>query len=122
MRENAFCAVVLIIGLGTARIARISSNKGRKSANVIIGDTEKGTSGYGNHATVLSVCHLPNWWIDTETNIHVCADISLFSSYQISVDDERFEYGCSWCWYDRSKVHFGKDRAAKERAACPLNK
>ena len=56
----------------------------KKSANVVIGDAEKGTSGYGNHATVLSVCHLPNWWIDTGANIHVCADASLFSSYQVT--------------------------------------
>jgi hypothetical protein len=54
----------------------------KKFANVIIGNTEKGTSGY--HTTVLSVCHLPNWWIDTGANIHVCADISLFSSYPVT--------------------------------------
>jgi hypothetical protein len=53
----------------------------KKSANVIIGDTKKRKSGYGNYATVLSVIHLQNWWIDTGANIHVCADISLFSSY-----------------------------------------
>jgi hypothetical protein len=23
------------------------------------------------------------WWMDTRANIHVCADISLFSSYQV---------------------------------------
>jgi hypothetical protein len=33
--------------------------------------------------TVLSICHSPEWWIDTGANIHVCADISLFSSYQV---------------------------------------
>jgi hypothetical protein len=31
---------------------------------------------------VLSVCQSPEWWADTGDNIHVCADISLFSSYQ----------------------------------------
>ena len=56
----------------------------KKSANVVIGDAEKETSGYGNHATVLLVCRLPNWWIDTGANIHGCADISLFSSYQVT--------------------------------------
>jgi hypothetical protein len=25
----------------------------------------------------------PSWWLDTGANIHVCADISLFSSYQL---------------------------------------
>jgi hypothetical protein len=43
-----------------------------------------GTMGYGNFLpTVLSVCSSPEWWIDTGANIHVCADISMFSSYQV---------------------------------------
>jgi hypothetical protein len=43
-----------------------------------------GTLRYGNIlSTVLSVYHSPEWWIDTGANIHVCADISLFSSYQV---------------------------------------
>jgi hypothetical protein len=54
-----------------------------KSANMVIGETG-GTSRYGNILrTVLSVCHSPEWWIDTGTNIYVYADISLFSSYQV---------------------------------------
>ena len=52
----------------------------KKSANMV--EAEGGTSGYGNFLhTVLSVCHTPNWWVDTGANIQVCADISLFSSY-----------------------------------------
>ena len=40
--------------------------------------------GYDNLLpTVLSVCHSPDWWVDTGANIHVCADVSLFSSYQV---------------------------------------
>ena len=38
--------------------------------------------GYGNFSTVLSVFQSPSWWVDTGANIHMCADISLFSSYQ----------------------------------------
>jgi hypothetical protein len=54
----------------------------KKSANMIEADGE--TSGYGNLLhIVLSVFHLPDWWIDTGANIHMCADISLFSSYQV---------------------------------------
>ena len=54
----------------------------KKLANMVIGETA-GISRYGNILpTVLSVCHSPEWWIDTDANIHVCADISLFSSYQ----------------------------------------
>ena len=53
-----------------------------KSANMI--EADGGTSGYDNLLpTILSVCHTPDWWIDTGANIHVCADISLFSSYQV---------------------------------------
>ena len=58
------------------------NRKGKKSANMVISEAG-GTSGYGNSLpTVLSVCYSPEWWIDTGANIHVCADISLFSSYQ----------------------------------------
>jgi len=57
----------------------------KKSANMVISKAEGGTSGYGNFLpTVLSVCHSPEWWMDTRANIHVCADASLFSSYQVS--------------------------------------
>jgi hypothetical protein len=37
--------------------------------------------GYGNFPTVFSVFQSPSWWLDTGANVHVCADISLFSSY-----------------------------------------
>jgi hypothetical protein len=50
---------------------------------MVISKTGEETSVYGNYLpTVLSVCHSPEWWTDNDTNIHVCADISLFSSYQ----------------------------------------
>jgi hypothetical protein len=49
---------------------------------MVIGETA-GTLRYGNIlSTILLVCHSPKWWIDTGANIHVCADISMFSSYQ----------------------------------------
>jgi hypothetical protein len=55
----------------------------KKSANMVISETAE-TSRYGNILhTVLLVYHLPEWWIDTGANIHVRADISLFSSYQV---------------------------------------
>jgi hypothetical protein len=43
-----------------------------------------GTSGYGNSLpTVLSICLSLEWWMDTGANIHICADISMFSSYHV---------------------------------------
>ena len=42
--------------------------------------------GYGNLFTILSVCQSTDWWVDTGANIHVCADVSLFSSYQVTRD------------------------------------
>jgi hypothetical protein len=59
------------------------NRKGMKSANMVISEA-KGTSRCGNSLpTVLLVLCLPEWWVDTGANIHVCADISLFSSYQV---------------------------------------
>jgi hypothetical protein len=53
-----------------------------KSTNII--EVVGGTSEYGNLLpTFLSVCHSTDWWVDIGANIHVCADISLFSSYQV---------------------------------------
>jgi len=79
-REDAFFVVVISIGLKSALIA--SSHK--KSANVVTTKTRDGTSGYGNSLPfVLSVCNSPQWWTDSGANIHVCADVSLFSSYQV---------------------------------------
>ncbi len=54
-----------------------------KSANVTIGNTGDG-SGYDNLPTVFSVNQSTNWWVDTGANVHMCVDISLFSSYQVA--------------------------------------
>ena len=56
----------------------------KKSANVVISKTRGGTSGYGNSLPfVLSVYLSLEWWMDSVANIHVCADVSLFTSYQV---------------------------------------
>jgi hypothetical protein len=50
---------------------------------MVVSETAEGTSWYGNILpTILSICQSLEWWADTGANIHVCADISLFSSYQ----------------------------------------
>jgi hypothetical protein len=59
--------------------------KEKKSTNIVINETGGGSSGYGNLLPyVLSVCNSPEWWMDSGANIHVCADISLFASFQVS--------------------------------------
>jgi hypothetical protein len=63
------------------RFDKRSHENNDKSANVVV---EMKDVGYGIFPTILSVCHSPEWWIDTGANIHVCADISMFSSYQVA--------------------------------------
>ena len=62
-----------------------ADRKGKKpkSINVV---TASNTDGYGNLFTVLSVFQSPCWWIDTGANVHVCSDITMFSSYQVQRD------------------------------------
>jgi hypothetical protein len=57
--------------------------KAPKTANMVVSEGG-GTAGYGNFLpAALSVCSSLEWWIDASANIHVCADISMFSSYQV---------------------------------------
>jgi hypothetical protein len=65
------------------RYDRRQHGKGGKTANVVMGDVDMKDVGYGILPIVLSLCHSPEWWIDTGANVHVCSDISMFSSYQI---------------------------------------
>jgi hypothetical protein len=52
----------------------------QKTANLVT-NTGDGTSGYDNLLSVLSVFQSTTWWLDFGANIHVCSDLSLFSSY-----------------------------------------
>jgi hypothetical protein len=57
--------------------------KPNKKVNVTIGNSdEAGGSQYGNYLVVFSVLQSTDWWVDTSANIHVCSDISLFTSYK----------------------------------------
>jgi hypothetical protein len=87
----ALFALVLIIGQVLVQTANLSKRKKsaqeKKKANMVVSETAEGTLGYGNLLpTILSVCQSPEWCADTGANIHVCADISLFSSYQCKGD------------------------------------
>jgi len=88
---------------------------GHKSTNVTIGNPSG--SGYNNYLpSVFSVFQSNDWWIDTGANIHVCTDISMFilpdRTRFYRHDGERLACFCSWYWFGRSEVHFGKDHAA----------
>jgi hypothetical protein len=54
--------------------------KGKKK-NVNLMTISNANNEYGNVPTILSVFQSPSWWVDTGANIHVCVDISIFSSY-----------------------------------------
>jgi hypothetical protein len=86
-----------------AKCPDCKDRKNPKTANMVVSEGGE-TSGYGNFLpTVLSVCSSPEWWIDTGANIYVCADISMFSPYQVegttSLLMGTVPMPCSWCWY-----------------------
>ena len=83
------CIILLLVGTcgSEEHWAHKCQNKFKKpgqSVNMIVSNSENGAFGYGNLFTVFSVCQSTNWWIDTGANIHVCSDISLFSSYKVT--------------------------------------
>jgi hypothetical protein len=94
---------------------------------MVVSETAEGTSRYGNLLPfVLSVCQSLEWWADTGANIHVCADISLFSSYQCKgARTLLMGNGSHACVLGVGivilKFTSGKDDAIEERAACPLH-
>ena len=58
-------------------------DKPNKKVKVTIGNGDEASgSRYGNFPVVFSAIQSTNWWVDTGANIHVCSDISLFTSYQ----------------------------------------
>jgi hypothetical protein len=62
-----------------------ADRRGKRAKNVNV-MTASNTDGYGNLFIVLLVFQSPSWWIATGANVHVCADISMFTSYQAAWD------------------------------------
>jgi hypothetical protein len=60
------------------------SNGNRGNAANVVGDTEIKDVGYGILSTIIPVCHSPEWLIDTNANIHVCANTFMLSSYHVT--------------------------------------
>jgi hypothetical protein len=54
--------------------------EGQKNENVAIVDV--GNSRYVSK--ILLACQSIDWWLDTRANVHVCSDLNLFSSYQVT--------------------------------------
>ncbi|KAK1616127.1 hypothetical protein QYE76_021644 [Lolium multiflorum] len=101
---------------------------GGKTANVVIaGDTQMKDVEYGIFPTVLSVCDSRDWWIDTGVNTHVgmfrCFHVFFLSCRKdlVRADGKRLTCFCSWCWYGKSEVYFGKDHPAEECATRSLH-
>jgi hypothetical protein len=44
------------------------------------------TSGYNNLRSVISIFQYTNWWFDSDANVYVCSNASLFFSYQVAQD------------------------------------
>ena len=63
-----------------------ADRRGKTSSKTVNMVTASNTDGYGNLSIVLSVFQSSSWWIDSGANVHVCADISLFTSYQVARD------------------------------------
>jgi hypothetical protein len=82
------CWVCGEVGHWAHRCPQHKGNKGQaghnsNSVNMVIGNIEKGTAGYGKFLpTILSVFYPTEWWVDTGANVHVCADIYMYTSYQ----------------------------------------
>ena len=76
----ALLVVQMNIGQTSAQTSTKKPGQNSKSVNVTRSDND-GASGSGNLFNILSVCYSTDWWVDTGANIHVCADVSLFSSY-----------------------------------------
>jgi len=58
------------------------SKKANESKDVNMVTMGNTGDGYGNLPIVLSVFQSMSWCLDTGANVHVCADISMFCSYQ----------------------------------------
>jgi hypothetical protein len=58
----------------------------QKTTNMIVFSSRGGTSGCDNLPYILSVFQSITWWLDSGTNVHVCSNAFLFSSYQVARD------------------------------------
>ena len=101
--------------------------------NITIGDgNEAGGSRFGNFPVLFSVLQSTNWWVDTGANIHVCSDMSLFTSYHephsflaLVKGSASFVLGVGTV---EPKLSSGKMRnrsaafVLEERSACSVNK
>ena len=72
------CALVRNTSLQSVRTAKATTPPTWSLASL---EEHRGTVIY--YLQFFHFCCSPEWWVDTGANIHVCADASLFSSYQV---------------------------------------
>ena len=94
---------------------------------MVVSKTKAGIVGYGtSSSTLLSFCHLHEWQIDTEANIHIHSFISLFfflPRWDCNLaDGKHISCVCSWCWQSYSEAYFGKDHIIEGHVAYPIIK
>jgi hypothetical protein len=86
-RMNMDDVVCFVCGENGHFAKKCKNRKGKKNqpeqkcANMTICDPSR--FGHGNLQYIFYVCQSNDWWIDTRSNIHVCIDISMFSSYKV---------------------------------------
>jgi hypothetical protein len=88
IKENKGC---FMCGLTDHWAKKCPNRKGRKlqpeqkTVNMVT-SAGGGTSGYDNLPSVLLVSQSTTWWLDSDANVHVHSDASLFSFYQVARD------------------------------------
>jgi hypothetical protein len=108
---------------------RKNKDNEQKAVNVTIGKNgdEAGSAGYGNLQFVFLAIQPTDWRVDTGANVHVCSDMSLFSSYQgartssILMGNGLAASVLGVGMVDL-KLSSGKDCPFEERASCSNNK
>jgi hypothetical protein len=56
----------------------------QKTVNMFVFSSRGETSGYSNLPYVFLVFQSTTLWLGSSVNVHVCSDVSLFSSYQVA--------------------------------------
>lgn len=70
-----------ILAVGPVSVRKHKWEQDKKSANIVVSKTKVEHLGVVILYQLFFQYVIRLWWIDTRSNIHVCYDVSLFSSY-----------------------------------------